>query len=290
MRSIDSRMEQFSRQGLVLTVALALLALLSTAYARSGIAQAAGPEHFSSAEQASQALFMAIQKHDEPALMHILGAGKELIHSDDEAQDKVDRERFVQKYEQMHRLVRQPDGAMLLYIGAENWPFPIPLVFSDGTWSFDAQAGMEEVVLRHIGENELAAIQVCHALVMGESADRHESPDQHGPIGALLANVGDSGSAVAFHGYYFRRLERAKNDVSPAGASTSPSRKQTARFEFLAYPAEYGVTGVMTFVVDRDGVVYEKDLGPNSVPIAKAITASTPDATWHWVDDVEPDS
>jgi hypothetical protein len=287
MCGIDSRLETFHRRVLVMAVALAILALLSTGYARSCLAQQAGQERFSSAEQASHALFQAVKDDDERAAMRILGAGKELISSDDEVQDKLDRERFVQKYEQMHRLVRQVDGAMLLYVGAENWPFPVPLVSKHGAWTFDAKAGMEEVLLRRIGENELSAIRVCHAPVIVRSAHGHALPYDHAPITALLVNVGNGGPAVAFHGYYFRSLESGRKSVSPAAATNIPEGKPTARFAFIAYPAEYRSTGVMTFVVDRDGVVYEKDLGPNTAAIAEATTEHTPDATWHRVDELD---
>ena len=136
---------------LAVAIALALLGLLSTGYARSCLAQSPIEETFSSPEQAAHALVQAVQDGDERAMMRILGGGKELVSSDDAVQDKLDRERFVQKYEQMHRLVRQTDGTMRLYVGAENWPFPVPLVSRHGAWYFDAMAGMQEVMLRRIG-------------------------------------------------------------------------------------------------------------------------------------------
>ncbi|MDQ3582317.1 MAG: DUF2950 domain-containing protein [Pseudomonadota bacterium] len=223
--------------------------------------------------------------------MRILGAGKELVSSDDEVQDKLARQRFVQKYEQMHRLVRNEYGAVLLYVGAENWPFPTPLVLSHGKWYFDAEAGMQEVLLRRIGENELSAIHVCHAPVLPRNTGRDTPPYNHAEIAALLVNVGNVGPAVAFHGYYFRRLESGKRKIPPLAAAATHSldgKTATDRFAFVAYPAQYRSTGVMTFVVDRDGNVYEKDLGPNTVAIAKAMTREpTHDATWHRVDDVD---
>jgi len=289
MCGIDSGLEKFHGHVIAITVALAILALLSTGYARSCLAQQADQERFSSAEQASHALFQAVKAHDERAAMRILGAGKELISSDDEVQDKLDRERFVQKYEQMHRLARQADGAMLLYVGAENWPFPVALVSNHGAWYFDAMAGMEEVLLRRIGENELRAIQVCHARGIEKTADGHAPPYEHGPVTALLIDLGKGGNALAFHGYYFRRLESSQAKSSPAAATITDSRtsKTADQFAFIAYPARYRSTGVMTFVVHRDGVVYEKDLGPNTAAIATAMTEQALDAAWHRVDELD---
>jgi hypothetical protein len=287
MYGINSRLENFQGRVIAMTVALAILALLSTGYARSCLAQQAGQERFSSAEQASHALFQAVKDDDERAAMRILGAGKELVSSDDEVQDKLDRQRFVQKYEQMHRLVRQADGAMLLYVGAENWPFPVPLISNHGAWYFDAKAGMEEVLLRRMGENELSAIQVCHARGIEKSADAHAPPYEHGAVAALLVDVGEGHPAVAFHGYYFRRLESGQAKASPVAATDSRTRKTADPFAFVAYPVVYRSSGVMTFVVDRDGVVYEKDLGPNTAAIAKAMTEHTLDTSWHRVDELD---
>jgi hypothetical protein len=277
-----------------LAAALVMLTLLSIACTRLCLAQQTGQESFSSPEEASRALFLAVQRNDERAMLRILGSGKELISSDDEAQDKLARERFVQKYEQMHRLAQDEYGAMLLYVGAENWPFPTPLVSREGRWYFDAEAGMQEVLLRRIGENELNAIRVCHAHITARGADRQTPPYDHAEIAGLLANLGNGGPAAALHGYYFRRLESGQQKVAPAPAAETGSRERNARsapFAFVAYPAEYRATGVMTFVVEPDGNVYEKDLGPNTVAIAKAMsTQPTQDATWHRVDDADPGS
>src|SRR5713101_1287302 len=136
-------------------------------------AQKSTQETFPSAAEASHALFLAVQSDNEQAVMQILGGGTELASSADEVEDKLDREQFTQKYQEMHRLVREPDGATVLYIGAENWPFPIPLMSKTGAWYFDSEAGMQEIVFRRIGENEATAIETCHALVL--ASRRHES-------------------------------------------------------------------------------------------------------------------
>src|SRR5580658_1168521 len=142
--------------------------LLVAGLAGSSFAQESQPRTFSSPGEASDALFQAAQKEDEPALEAILGAGKEVTSSSDEVEDKLEREQFSKKYQEMHRLVRESDGTTVLYIGAENWPFPIPLVSRNGAWYFDSKAGIEEIKFRRVGENEATAIQVCEEFVMAK--------------------------------------------------------------------------------------------------------------------------
>jgi hypothetical protein len=217
------------------------LAMLGTA----GICLAQQPKQksFGSAEEAAQALAQAAQKHDEPALMATLGLGKDLLSLGDAVQDKLDRERFAQKYKEMHRLVREPDGTTVLYIGAENWPFPIPLQSNDqGTWAFDSSAGLSELLFRRIGENEQAAIQTCRDLANG---------------------VGDVDLTRPLHGYLFRRVD------SPSGAG------------YVAYPVAYRSSGVMTFIAAQDGAVYERDLGENTAKAAKALSPAKHGSKWH---------
>ncbi len=162
-----------------------------------------------------------------------------------QGQDDLDRQRFLEKFREMHRLACEPEGTVL-YVGAENWPFPIPLTSKDGAWSFDTEAGMNEILFRRIGANESAAIDICHALARSDedAATFVENP-------------------VPIDGYYFRAL---------------PARGEPA--SFMAYPAEYGSSGVMTFVVDHD-VVYERDQGPRTANAAKSMTRYKPDSTWH---------
>src|SRR6202051_1933198 len=152
---------------------LLLLFLLVTGFAISSFAQGAKPGHprtCSSPGEASHALFQAVQNRDEPALEAILGAGKEVSSSSDEEQDKLEREQFSRKYQEMHRLVREPDGITVLYIGAENWPFPIPMASKNGAWYFDSDRGKEEILFRRIGENEATAIEVCEEFAMAKNA------------------------------------------------------------------------------------------------------------------------
>jgi hypothetical protein len=254
----NSRFENLAGRGFTATMVSALSLLLVSGIAPACLAQQPGQRTFSSAQEATHALFLAIQKDNDPALMGILGGGKELICSDDTRQDKHDRAQFLQKYREMHRLVREPDGTTVLYIGAENWPFPIPLLSKKHTWYFDADSGRQEVLFRRIGENEMAAIQTCKRLVRDEK--EHATNAGNGPL--LL------------HGYYFRSL--AQN-----GAGTSVSNSKRAdEPTLIAYPADYRVTGVMTFIVKRNGMVYEKDLGKNTAKYAKQTTGYVPVSTW----------
>ena len=244
---------------------------------------------FASAEEASRALFAAVQSNNEQAIMRILGGDKELISSGDELDDKRDRERFVEKYQQMHRLVREPDGAAVLYIGAENWPFPVPLVSRRGQWFFDADAGAQEILLRAIGENESIAIQTCHALLLVSENKQTEAKIDSSITqyaGSLInAQLADGGTAPAnsdeasgpFHGYYFRKL-------SGPDKGSSASNSTTGGVAWIAYPAEYRSSGVMTLVVNPKGVVYEKDLGRNTAITVKTMTAWKPDPSWHAAD------
>src|SRR2546421_6632973 len=197
-------------------VALAVLPLLVVGSARSSLAQTSKPKTFSSPGEAANALFQAVQREDEQTLEAIFGAGTEVTSSKDEVEDKLERERFSQKYQEMRRLVREPDGATVLYIGAENWPFPIPLVSKDGAWFFDSDSGMQEIMFRTVGENESTAIRVCHALAKPEERSDTEITGDDSIRKYVQSLVsGGTASAVStardlekessrFHGYYFR--------------------------------------------------------------------------------------
>jgi hypothetical protein len=226
--------------------------------------QALSQKTFASAQKATSALFHAIQDDDKSALTAILGARD--VCSSDHEQAKSEREQFVEKYQQMRRLVQEPDGTTLLYIGAENWPFPFPLVSTKGSWRFDSAAGRREILYRRLGENETAAIQACRDLVA--------QTDQP-------ASVSGS-SPKLMYGYYFRCLNQSThlsnhNSVATTVASNGSKSSQSA---FVAYPAEYRSSGVMTFIVKQDGVVYAKDLGPKASIYSKSGIAPRPDTSW----------
>ena len=242
---------------------LAILAMKATIGAYPGMAQQAAQPTFASAAEASQKLFQAVQGNNAKTIAGILGGPTELATSGDPAQYKLDRETFVQKYQQMHRVGREPDGSMTLYIGAENWPFPIPLVEKNGAWRFDPDAGQREVLFRRIGENELTAIDILHQLVAAEK-QLCSNPKAKAPVDSRVASLvsaaasgSPSGQPVLIQGYYFRVAAKHPN----------------ADFAFVAYPAEYRSSGVKTFMVTDKDVVNEKDLGANTAAQASTIPA-----------------
>jgi len=261
-------------------VPLAMLAMWSINGVHPGMAQQAAQPTFASTAEASQTLFQAVQRNDEQTIANILGGQTDLTSSRDPGQDRVDRDLFVQKYQEMHRLHREPDGSVTLYIGAENWPFPIPLVERNGSWHFDSDTGLKEVLYRRIGENELAAITTCHEFVAAEKQYRAKAstPDLEESSPASLVAKAASGSTggdpVLLHGYYFKVL-----------AAHPTNGKSTGGFAVIAYPAEYRSCGVMTFIVTAKDVVYEKDLGPTTSALASSMTAFHKDATWRAVDE-----
>lgn len=284
-----------------------------------GMAQQPGQRTFPSAEAASEALLGAAQVNDAKALLEIMGPdGKQVVNSGDEAEDASSRANFVQRYQEMHRLVREPDGTTALYIGAENWPTPVPLVRKANRWYFDAKAGRIEILLRRIGRNELSTIRVCQELVTaeneyhemrhGEYAERPFSDDgQHNglywraatgespsPIGPLLAAAvargdaaGSQASPTPYRGYVFRILKQQGHHAAGGRKAYLVNGRMTEGFAFVAYPIEYRSSGVMTFLVGTDGILYEKDLGKQTGVIASSMKAYDPDSTWNKVEDVQ---
>jgi len=275
--------------------ALAVSALLIVGCSQLSFAQKSGPATFSSPGEASNALFQAVQNGDEEALQRILGCGKEVTSSGDEIEDKLERDRFSQKYQEMHRLVQEPDGSTVLYIGAENWPFPIPLVSKTKTktaWYFDSDSGTLEILFRTVGENETTAIEVCRALTKAKERNEINVADDD-PIGQYAQSLATARAANAdntsrnaekesspFHGYYFLVL----TGNSTAMANSNARVKKTAGLALVAYPVEYGSSGIMTFIVTLDGVVYEKDLGSKTTKVAPVLKGRSPDSTWHVAD------
>ena len=248
------------------------IALLIVGCSQLTFAQLLHPKTFASAGQAAQALYEAVKNGDESAVRAILGAGPELTSSGAETDDKLNRERFAQKYQEMHRLVHEPDGTTILHIGAENWPFPIPLVAKHGKWYFDSDAGGQELLAREIGHNEITAIQICQAFVKGSGSDKTSGSDMDGTPGTDLirqfadglGNAEDANSVnrKPFHGYYFRVVGTKSSGMA-----------------LVAYPAEYRVSGVMTFLLTSNGSVYEKDLGLQTGTLARQIQAK-PTKDW----------
>ena len=296
----------------VLSLALCLPAGLA-------IAQQSGQQTFASPGEAAEAMIAAAKADNTDTLMHIFGSGaKEVLSSGDPVADKNTRDRDVARYDEMHRLVKEPDGTVTLYMGAENWPFPIPLVQKDNAWYFDTAAGKEEILFRRIGRNELATIDTCRAVAdaqkqyagephdgepAGEYAPKFVSdPGKHNglywkaaageaqsPVGPLIVQALSEGyggkGPVPFRGYIYRRLEGQGADAPGGAKEYIVNGKKTGGFAFLAYPAEYRNSGVMTFIVNQDGIVYQKDLGPDTANTAKSMTEFNPDKSWQPVQD-----
>ncbi len=302
---------EVSRPRVIWMMASAVLVLFVLGYARLSFAQQPAAKTFASPGEACVALYRAVKNDDEQAVQAILGAGKEVTSSSDDIEDKLERENFVQKYQQMHRLVREPDKTIVLYVGAENWPFPIPLVARNGRWHFDADAGSNEVLFRRIGQNEAMTIGAFRLLVLAQQEHLARSRDfgsvpeyatrfvgvkgayngldwrVDGAIPQELVHAGISGqsaannSAVPYYGYYFRILT-AQGKNAPGGAKSYLSNgKLTSGFAFIAFPAQYRSSGVETFIAGPDGVVYEKDLGTATTRIATSMTQYNPDPSWH---------
>ena len=278
-------------------------------------AQQPGQQTFASAQDAAHALLVAMQSQGDQSPLKVLGpAAKEILSSGDPMEDSDARVGFVVRYQEMHRFVTEADGTLTLVVGAENWPFPIPLVTNHGQWYFDTDAGKDEILFRRIGRNELAAQDACLDLVEAQkeyflrapagfsrqfaqrlvSAEgRHDGLYWHGaydefdsPVNALIAYAQSAGSnsqgggPVPFNGYFFRIIT-SQGSHAPGGAKNYVvDGKMTAGFAFVAYPSEYRSSGVMTFIVDESGTIYEKDLGPNTTKLAQAMTAYDPDSTW----------
>src|SRR5258708_21147516 len=267
--------------------------LLAGGFPVRSAGQQQGQRTFSSPEEASNALVTAAQNNDEEAMLDVLGPdGKQIVSSGDETEDAQNRANFVQRYQEMHRLVKEPDGTIVLYIGAKNWPTPIPLVNKGSSWYFDTDAGKKEILFRRIGRNEITTIRVCQELVRAEkeyhSAEHAEyaqkifseegqynglywkvaAGEPPRPIEPPVASAAAQGSASShghattpYRGYYYHILTRQGKNA-PGGVNRYiVNGKMTGVFAFVAYPPEYRPSGVMTFLVGGDGGVYHKDLG-----------------------------
>jgi hypothetical protein len=295
-----------------------LLALCLLSMGAVGVAMGAAvrQKSFPTPEEGVRALIEAAQRHDTPALLAILGPeAKSLVSTGDPVSDRESSERFVKLYEEAHTLVQSGDTKMVLQIGKDEWPFPIPLVKESAGWRFDTQEGKEEIRKRRIGRNELDVIQVCLAYVDAQreyyvrnpmhtallqyapkfistkgkrdglywQAPDNEPPSPLGPLVDQARHEGYKGAAgkpAPYHGYYYKMLTGQGPDA-PDGAYDYVVRgKMIGGFALVAYPAQYGVSGIMTFIVNHDGVVYEKDFGPKTAATAQSMTKFNPDKTW----------
>ena len=282
MTTSTTVVEAFPGRALTWLVATGVSVLLLAGGARWSHAEESGTKTFSSAGEACQALFHAVRDDDAHALEAILGP--ELTESGGESEGRLERQRFDAKYCEMHRLVREPDGTTVLYVGAENWPFPVPLVAEGGRWRFDTEAGRREILLRRIGHDEATAVRVCEAF--GRTTKQHEaggtSDDPITGYAERLLAPADAGPTAEepFHGYYLRVVtKRAGTGAATAGRGHGGGKK-TPGVVVVAYPADYRSSGVMTFVVTDDGALYEKDLGPKTATVAPDLK-ERPASGWH---------
>jgi hypothetical protein len=281
-------------------------------------------EAFSSPEEAVKALQQATAAHDKAALRKIFGPALKDLISNDEVQNANDFTAFAKSLAEMTRLNREGDSKATLALGRDSWPYPIPIVKKDGKWFFDTAAGREEILNRRIGENELNAIGVCRAYVLAQreyaSVDRnnddilqyaqhfksspgtrdglywHAADDEEpSPFGPLMAQARSEGygrkdkpkveKRSPYHGYYFKILTK-QGDKAPGGKyDYIINGHMVAGFALVAWPADYGSGGIMTFIVNQRGKVYQKDLGPKTPELGEEITEYNPDETWTLVSD-----
>ena len=273
---------------------------------------------FDSAQQAVEALVAAVQGNDDAELLAILGPGSEdLISSGDKVADSNGRARFSKAYAARHSLVPQDADRVTLLVGTRDYPFPIPVVREgDGAWHFDTPAGMEEILNRRIGRNELHTIEVMQAYTQAqreyagikrnggsEFAQRLSSSpgkrdglywqagegEQESPFGPLIAKATEErytaglseDSPEPFHGYYFKILKAQGAHADGGAFDYVADGKMILGFALVAYPAKYGASGIMTFIVNQEGVIYQKDLGEDTATVAAGMTTFDPDSTWH---------
>jgi hypothetical protein len=309
MVRIKERFDVLRRMGLGLVAVLMVMTVAGFAHAAQ--------ETFATPESAVEAFVAAHKPGNTAALLKILGPDSEkLINSGDPVADKEGREKFMKAFDAAHKIESEGENRRILVVGEEEWPFPIPLVRSGEAWRFDTEAGEQEILNRRIGRNELNVMQVCRSYVEAQrefakltpkAAGKPEyakrflsAPGNHdglywptkpdeaeSPLGPLLAAAGAEGynnkateTRLPYHGYFYKILTQQGKDASGGAANYIINGKMTGGFALIAYPARYGDSGVMTFIINQNGIVYEKNLGPKTAEIAKQITVYDPDKSW----------
>ena len=304
------------------TVLLCAMATLGHAAPQSNTTSGlpAAQRSFSTPQQAADALIQAAGDFDVPALLNILGPdARDLVSTEDAVQDKTVATEAAARARAKHNVLLDPQNSKraILTIGDEDWPLPIPIVEKKGKWYFDTKAGREEVLYRRIGGNELDAITICRGFVEAQVdyakqvhddsgvnqyaqkiistpgkqdglAWRNSDGSWGGPIGETVANALEAGymdKHEPFHGYYFKILKGQGPNATLGQLDYVIDGAMIGGFALIAAPAEYRVTGVSTFMVGYDGVVYQKDLGPDTLKIVKSLDRYDPDKTWQATDD-----
>ena len=271
---------------------------------------------YASPEAAAKALYDVVKARDVKAIYRVLGPGSDkLIYTGDKVADQQMRERFLAAYDKSLKLERDGDAKAILLVGENESPFPFPLVKTSKGWKFDAKAGAEEIINRRIGENELLAIKSC--LAYGDAQREYAEVDRDGdglleyaqkfrssegkhdglywptaegeplsPLGALFARAKSEGysakdaSPVPYHGYYYRILTAQGKDAPGGAYDYLVKGKMIGGYALVAYPARWGASGVMSFICNQDGIVYQRNLGAKTAEIASKMTVFNPDASW----------
>jgi hypothetical protein len=280
----------------------------------------AAQQHFKSADAAASALLASLKSGDSASILAVLGSdAKPILESGDAVADREMMERFVESYEAAHSLHATNARRTDLVVGKDEWPFPIPIVKESAGWRFDTAAGQEEILDRRVGRNELFTIQTCLAIVDAQRDYYSRNPDRdslnhyarrfnssegkkdglyfptaegedESPLGALVAQARDEGytnKPVPYHGYYYRMLEAQGPHARDGAYGYVAKNQMIGGFAVVAFPASYDNSGVMTFIVNHDGIVYQKDLGPDTDKQARALERFDPDKSWERVPDPE---
>ena len=299
------------------------VSLIASMFSFATTSTASAEQSFKTADAAVDALVSAARSNDRKALMEILGRGSsDIVSSGDPVADTASYQRFVSAYDAKHQLSMEGDNKAIMIIGQEDYPFPIPIVRENGTWRFDTGAGREEIIYRRIGANELDTIQTSLAYVDAQNdyAEKDRTgagkgvyaqhmvstpgkkdglywPDVQGedqsPLGELAAEAAKQGYRVGagripYHGYYYKILTK-QGAAAPGGElDYVVNGKMIGGFALVAYPAQYRNSGVMTFIVNHNGQVYQKDLGPHTTAIAEKMTSFNPDKTWEKTEAAAP--
>ena len=284
--------------------------------AKNASAKQTAQKAFATPEEAFQALADAAKANDTKALATLLGPNdRDLVGSGDPVADKAARERFAAEYAEKHAVTKDGDAKATLAVGNDDWPMPIPAVKGAKGWTLDASAGRREILARRIGKNELDAIEVVRAVVDAQRDYTSEDRDANGvreyaakflsspgkkdglywptkegeppsPLGPLVVKAssegykGKSGTPAPYHGYYFRMLTAQGKDAKGGAMNYVVQGRMIGGFGVVAYPAQYGSSGIMSFIVSADGTVYQKDLGANTAAVAKAMKTYNPDSSW----------
>jgi hypothetical protein len=317
---VDGRIAMMARSAIVFLLAFCAIAGLGSVAGPAAPPQISASrtgQTFGTVEEAMAALVDALRADKPDALQSVLGPGGEkLLSSGDKYSDAAERQKVLAAYDESHKLAPAEPGHKILQVGKDDWPLPIPLVQVDGRWHFDSQAGAQELINRRIGRNEIAAIRTSLAYVdaqdafftlTGENGQAEyaqrlaSSPGKHdglywpaaageseSPLAPLMAQAQEegypgervSGKPLPYHGYYFRILTGQGTSAAEGARNYLNGGRMTNGFALIAWPASYGASGIMTFIVNQDGIVFQKDLGPDTATVAAATKRFDPDLTW----------